>query len=208
MLKDAFFRWPWEMSLVPAVEYMKPIFLASPELARYETDPKEGPLSEYIALICRQWDISPAWVLVSLQREQSLLTKKCETEEARVKALKAASGFVGRDVGRADLPGYYGIRAQVYRCVEQTAWNMGIIGSDCWREWLRTRKTVNRYRPGIRLKVEGVPESIICLNKDAQGWGDYAPITAGEYMQLSYTPHWHVLKANEDIAKKFAAQFI
>lgn len=211
MIPDKFFTWPWAMSLQPAVDYLHPLFEAAPDLKAFEENLEAGSLSGYTALVCRQWNISPAWVAVSLQREQSLLT--AEHAAGKLKALEAASGFVGQDSGRVDRPGYYGVYDQVYRCVEQTAWLLGVLPPECWRELIRTSGRPARWRPGIKLEggVEGLPPTLILgastTHQDGSIWSEYTPLTAGEYVQLMYTPHWHVLAANETIAKQFGAQF-
>ncbi len=208
MISDKFFLWPYGMSLVPAIEYLKPLLDKSPLLKQLD-DPAivVGPLSDQIAIICRQWNINPAWVVVCFQREQSLIDGT-HTPAQAVGALRKATGFVGQDVGTAALPGYYGVSLQVYRCVEQSAWLLGREPSDCWRQQIRTQRTVARFRPGLRVRVQNVPADIITGPRDNQNWADYAPITASEFLQLSYTPHWEVLDTNEALAKKYGAQFL
>lgn len=205
MIPDKFFTWQWAQSLQPCIDYLAPIFKAAPELAKYERDTQAGKLSEHCALVLRHFRQGPGWLVVSLQREQSLLTRDFGTDAAgREKALQAATGFVGQDVGRSTLPGYYGLYNQVFRCVEQTAWLFGKISSNCWDEDLRTVKTTTRWRPGVKLKVQMVPGA---YGADKGRWEDYTPLTGGEYLQLAYTPHKEVLETNEKIAKKYAGQF-
>lgn len=213
MISDKFFLWPWGMSLTPALDYLKPILAKSPLLKQLDDpDIVVGPLSDQIAIICRQWNINPAWILVCFQREQSLLNGT-HTPEQAVRALKAATGFVGQDIGRAVLPGYYGVGLQVYRCVEQSAWLLGKEPSDCWREMIRTSGRRTRWRPGVKVEsgVEGLPEELKLGKKwisNNEAWAEYTPINGSEFLQLSYTPHWEVLETNERIAKIYGPQFL
>lgn len=201
MLPDKFFLWPYEGdSLVQCVKDVTPI-LARSGLAGYlrDADPPTpanhddqllrcaGDIAEFIALNCREWNVSPWWVLTSMQREQSALTTLTLTESA----LKAVLGVVNADVGRTTNPGYYGIFAQVTRCVETTAWLLGVESALKWPEYVRTRKSAPRYQIGKAISVE-----------TAGVWKDLVPLSAGDFMQLCYTPHYDVLRANELDARK------
>lgn len=185
MLPDKVFIWPYPGdSLEAAVGDIKPL-LEKSSLVQFLDSPS-GDLAEFIALECRAWNISPWWVLVSMQREQSALTAPSLTR----KALDAICGFVGEDVGRVALPGYYGVYQQVQRLCEQTAWLLGIEDSAKWPIYWRTKKTVKRWRIGLSLSVEQ-PDGT---------WKDQMPVSRGEYLQLAYTPHYQTTTINERIA--------
>lgn len=159
---------------------------------------KEGNLAEVIALECRSWNINPWALMLAAQREQSALT----TAKLEDKALVAWLGVVGQDVGRTDSPGFLGIYLQVARACETMTWLLGKEPSEKWPIYWRTRKTSPRYRIGRTLKVEGAP--VIKDGRLVPGTPgvivDYMPVSAGEFMQLAYTPHWKVLATNEQLA--------
>jgi len=191
MLDAKFFLWPYPgVDLNEAINKISPMLQKS-ALGIYIDDPSiGGNLAEYIALVCRNWNINPAWVMVSAQREQSTLTTPAADFKRSARA--AWLGFVGQDVGRTTKPGYYGVYTQVERCCEQTAWLHGTEANGKWPPYLRAAKESRRFYPGVSLNIErnGSPVK-------------YYPKDAGEYVQLKYTPHWAVLDTNESIAEKF-----
>lgn len=201
MLPDKFFLWPYQGdSLEQAIADILPL-LAKSGLAGYlrdkDTTPPTvqdelylrcaGDIAEFIALNCREWNVSPWWILTSMEREQSALTQTVLSESA----LKAVCGVVNADVGRTTNPGYYGIFAQIVRCVETAAWLLGVESALKWPEYVRTRKSTPRWSVGKAVEIEqdGVQKSFI-------------PLSAGDFMQLQYTPHFKVLQVNEIIARK------
>jgi hypothetical protein len=152
-------------------------------LGIYVNDPSiGGNLAEFIALVCRNWNINPDWIMVSAQREQSTLTKKSEDFPQSARA--AWLGFVGQDIGRTSKPGYYGVYTQIERCCEQTAWLLGFEDEKKWPEYVRKAKSTQRFRPGAGVMVEGKK---VC------------PSDAGIYVMLQYTPHMEVLNTNNKI---------
>lgn len=189
MLSDKFFLWPYAgISLEPAIAEMTPLLLKS-GLSRFMGQSDGGNLAEHIALQCRTWNVNPWWLLVSGQREQSVLGKPALDK----KAADAWLGVVGQDVGRTTNPGYYGVYTQVARACEVTAWLLGKEDSRKWPEYLRTKKEAPRHRIGLKLSIE----------KEGTQF-DYMPLSAGEYLQLAYTPHYKVLALNETLAGKWA----
>jgi hypothetical protein len=188
MLPDRFFLWPYPgVSLEPAIAEIRPV-LEKSGLGQFVRS-LNGDLAEYIALECRNWNINPWWLLVSAQREQSTLGG----EPMRPEAMNAWLGVVGQDVGRSANPGYYGIFPQVARCVEISAWLLGKEPPEHWPAYARTRKEAKRWRVGLKIPIE----------KDGKPF-DYLPVSAGEYLQLAYTPHYTVLATNEQLARRWA----
>lgn len=198
MLKDSFFYWPYGDSLRPAIEELTPLFRRS-ALADYvdlETNPA-GDIVEHIALVCREWNVNPWWLVISGQREQSIFGSGVALNAAKLAWL----GFVGQDVGRSSLPGYYGVFTQVERCVPQSAWLLGQHPRIAWPDYVRAGKTTQRFQPGIRIKVE---QSHLDGNKIVPGpWEIMTIQTAADYLQLAYTPHLHILEYNNNLAKKW-----
>lgn len=204
MLKDTFFTWPYpDDSLTQCIADLRPLFDKS-GVAAYERnwDGKilpppatveekllrgAGDIVEFVALLCREWNISPWWLVVSAQREQSSMS----TATMDLSALHAWLGVVNSDVGRTSNPAYYGVYAQVVRFVETSAWLLGVEDSKKWPEYVRSRKTAPRYRIGLSL--DGV-EKLDGTN------GPVLPISRGDFLQLAFTPHEKVLRVNEGIA--------
>ena len=191
MLDAKWFVWQWDqVDLRPAIDKIYPL-LAKSALDIYVTDPTiGGNLAEYIALVCRNWNINPAWILLSGEREQSTLST--HFDDFKQSSRMAWLGFVGQDVGRTTKPGYYGVYTQVERCCEQTAWLLGIESRNKWAPYALAAKSSERYFPGVFLMIERDGAQV-----------KYYPSDAGEYVQLSYTPHWDVLETNEKIQKDF-----
>lgn len=200
-LDAQWFLWPYPgVDLQAAVDMMYPL-LAKSALGLWVTDPSiGGNLAEFIALTCRNWNVNPAWVMVSAQREQSTLTTK--SEDFKKSSRNAWLGFVGQDVGRTAKPGYYGVYTQVERCCEQTAWLRGAEHRLHWPYYVLKAKSAERWAPGVKISVEGVPDPKTGLSVKGR-WSPYQPEDAGEYIQLAYTPHWDVLATNEKIAERF-----
>ena len=191
MLPNKFFLWPYEGdSLDQAIADLTPLFSQS-GLSLWMTSegisPLTGDIVEFVALLCREWNVSPWWLITSAQREQSAMSNM----HLDTKATVAWLGVVNADVGRTTAPGFYGVYAQVARFVETTAWLLGVEPSDKWPEYVRTRKTAPRYQLGRALDVEknGATISVV-------------PLSAGDFMQLAYTPHYDVLRVNEQIARE------
>lgn len=212
MLPDKWFLWPYDTdSLRPCIADIEPI-LKNSGMA-YWTRCIHGNLAEYIALVCRQWNVSPFWLLVSAQREQSVLgtpgmeeaALKGDYDEAapnrdsrklEAKELAAWLGAVGQDIGRTKLPGWTGVYMQVERLADITAWAMGVEPSEKWPEYLRTRKTVPRYNPGLKVDVTTTGNP-----RDPKI--QHPVCSRGEYVQLCYTPHLVVLEKNEGLARRW-----
>ncbi len=171
-LPSKFFFWPYAHDLQPAITELRPAFLKS-VLAPWCKPNPAGDLVEFVALLCRIWNVNPWWIVVSGQREQSIFTRKDLPESVAAAWL----GYVGVDVGRVQRPGYYGLFAQVERCVAQTAWYMNSLPTAAWPEHAQKDKSL-RYRQGAKLKLErgGI-------------WAMEEICEMGDWVQLEYTPH-------------------
>ncbi len=201
-LPGKFFLWPYAHDLQPAIDELRPVFLRSvlapwcglaPDLnenavekAIHDTARLSGDLVEFIALLCRVWDVNPWWIVVSGQREQSIFTRN----DLPMKVAAAWLGYVGQDKGRTTLPAYYGLYAQVERAVQQAAWYMNVLPDASWPEHSQKDHSL-RYTPGATLLLE------------REGKWKSEPITnAGDWIQLEYTPHPdEVLPKNLEYAK-------
>ena len=127
MLPDKFFLWPYSGDgLAEAIADLNPVFSKSKLLKGWLGNPFPGDLVEYLALACRNRNVNPWWLVVSGEREQSIFSREPVSSDVDLRAVEAWLGVVGQDVGRALLPGYYGIYTQVARFTEVTAWLMGI----------------------------------------------------------------------------------
>jgi hypothetical protein len=192
ILSDSFFVWPYGEDLEPAISDITPI-LENSVLSHWIGANGSGDLAEFIALLCRTYQVSPWWVILSGQREQSIFTRP----DLPINVSDAWLGYVGQDVGRATLPAYYGLYAQVVRMVSQTAWYMAMLQTTSFPDW-RLRDQSLRFIKGTSIKTENNGE-----------WNPRQVNTLSEWVQLQYTPHEMVLLTNWQIAQeRIPAKFL
>jgi hypothetical protein len=194
ILPDSFFLWPekWGADLQPAIDWQKS---KADALFRWQNLAHSvwfGDLFEIVALRCREENVSPAWVWVCAQREQGCLNGPVivtpDNVDKEANAAKAWLGLVGQNTGRAVRPGYYGIVPQLLRTTEQSAW---LLGNVClpvahWSPASQEAKQSSRYKPGII--VSGVLQG--------ETRSPMMAVSAGVYLQLTYTPDSAVLEKN------------
>jgi len=95
-------------------------FLESKKSAILRVETEDGePMGEKLVSLmydaCVKYDVNPKLLLVSLQREQSLITGYNKAVKIPQRVLDRALGFGCTDSG--DMPKYYGFETQVNNCV-------------------------------------------------------------------------------------------
>lgn len=183
-LPGKFFFWPYAEDLQPCIDELRPLFQESvlwPWCAPGPPAGIAGDLVEFIALLCRTWDVSPWWLVVSAQREQSLWSYG-KNDVLPPHVAQAWLGYVAQDVGRTTRPAYFGLYTQVERMVAQTAWYMNHLPDDAWPEHAQKNHAL-RYSPG----------GIIHM---ADGTADKTDLDMPSWVQWQYTPHTPILEDN------------
>jgi hypothetical protein len=191
---DADFKYPdgasWQEMAGKVAACLKAL---SPTLALLVDDPK-WHIHNYIARICLEYGIHPIWILVSLQRERSVL----QGAEPTAQDFNLACGFVGSDAPGTLNPAWNGLANQIWRCARHSAWYGALAPKACfgyeigiWPKQARRWDDWHEKTPEI--EIDGKP---------------HACATRAEYIQLSYTPHLGVLQRNDLILRAIAPYFI
>ncbi len=148
----------------------------------------------FFALQGLEYGVNPGWLVPCVQRERSLAGKEIDSPSD----LDFAAGVVGQDKpGTANVT-YNGFVNQVCRAARISAWHLG-------NDWTPRRKGLEpsplpRWRMGAT--------SVALLNDKGESLpGLYPCRNRAEFMQLRFTPHLHVLEANEIIMRDFAPLF-
>lgn len=185
------FAWPKGASWLAMAERVKACLAESPELGPLCDDPKFR-LHLLISRTCLEYGLHPAWLLVSLCRERSLLrgTEAFTTP----KDYDYACGFVGSDAPGTTNPGWNGLTNQIWRCARHTAWYLGMAPKQCFG-----------YEPGLWPTQPRWGESKSVWLTTDKVW--HKCQGADEYAQLMYTPHLEVLDVNQTCYDKFVAEY-
>jgi hypothetical protein len=138
-------------------------------------------IPELIHRTCWHFGVSPLWLLVSLQRERSILGKLADSDD-----LNIACGVTNQDEPGMANPLWSGLATQIFMCAKSAAW-LGGIGSD----------DAFGYRDGLWPSAPRWPRFRMVDLKEPQM--SHVCGTMAEYVQLSYTPHYPVLEANSKI---------
>jgi hypothetical protein len=145
----------------------------------------------YIKRICSHFGVHPAWPIISLQREQSLLGNP------NLESLKRACGFVGQDNPGTANKTWDGLPTQLFLCVRNMAWYMGetpdtLFGAtpDQWPSGI--------HRWGLN-DAEGSGYPVMLYDTEPP---QRRPTSKQEeFCQLTYTPHLKVLETNDNLLK-------
>lgn len=184
MLGDRHFRYPEHIRSTDMIAKIEQALSKSPALLPLVNDPKHR-LGIYIQRLCWEYGLHPVWILITLQREQSLLT----TDTERDWSFDAATGFVGQDRPGTRNPRYMGLHNQIWRCIRHTAWYLGFINPAMFGYRVGLRPTQPRFVAGETIDVP-------LLDSAHELDGEFMCNTAAEYAQLLYTPKGHTLEAN------------
>ncbi len=188
-MRDALFLWPKDYPWIDMAEKVRKCLAQSGSLGPLCDDPR-GRLHTYISRVCLEWGIHPIWVLVSLQREQSLLGKEPRPD----RALDLACGFVGSDAPGTVNPAWNGLHNQIWRCARHSAWYAGVTPRELYGYESGLWPTAGRW-PGSRsLKIDHGKLLRECRSM-------------GEFVQFTYTPHSHVLATNDRCFEDNVAAF-
>ena len=137
--------------------------------------------------------VNPAWVLVSLQRERSLLGQKGEDHD-----FDFAQGVVGQDSPGSVNERWNGLPTQIMLSVECAAWLGGIGLSSNFG-----------YRPGLWPTQPRWPygKVVKLYDSDHKPIGFHNCLSLEEYVQLSFTPHLEVIGINANIYERWVKPF-
>ena len=195
MLTDQNFIWNEAVNINDYITAIKTVLNQSPSVSFF-TDPQSAWPS-FMARVCREYGVNPAWILVSFEREQGLLS--APVSQLKPWSWEAATGFVGQDQPGTSNPLYLGFPGQIWRCARQTGWLTGqgpieLYGGNN----TKLMPTIARWKGQpitINLLDSNPPESFQCLD-------------LATYCQLMYTPHYQVLASNGTIyQEKIAVSF-
>lgn len=144
-------------------------------------------IPELVHRCCWMFGVSPLWVLVSLQRERSILGRLASSTD-----LDYACGVTGQDGPGMANPLWKGLGTQVYMSARTIAWLAGIGKPEAFG-----------YRPGL-WPSEKRWEPVDAIHGKPVNLLDTPPSihtarSRAEYAQLAFTPHIKVLDTNGEI---------
>jgi hypothetical protein len=152
--------------------------------------------ANFIYRICLEYGINPAWPLISLQREQSLLSKP-----GTPRAFQFANGVVGQDAPGTANNLWSGLPNQIFLSVRSMAWSLNVgpaAAFGCrpglyptWRRWGQSQSVIlydlQTHKPQEPAYLCAVPE---------------------DYGQLLFTPHLEVIPENANILASNVKRFL
>jgi hypothetical protein len=191
MLEEKHFFWPSEMDSAAVRDKIALVLENSANAVVLGDDAFDW--ANLIHRTCFHFGINPVWVLISLQREQSLLGKRAVDY-----AYKVATGFTGKDSAGQTNSLWNGLATQIFMCAKNTAWYAGIgpdtnFGHDS-SLWPRS---IHRWERG----EDENGYAIMLYDKPIPAVKTI--YTLPEYCQLRYTPHISVLETNFSIFRDF-----
>lgn len=176
---------------IPAADQVariKACLEASPNAAKLLDETEDWP--NYIHRTCWIHEVGPLWILVSMQREQSLLANV-----ARPGSWDRALGVTGQDAAGMANPLWTGLPTQILMAVRSIAWSMGFAHPERFGppalqpSWPRFRggraNPVLLYGPDSKPLRDGAGQKVF------QGCQ-----TPWEYAQYTFTPHRGICEAN------------
>lgn len=143
-------------------------------------------IAELIHRACWHFGVSPLWILVSIQRERSILGQLADSTD-----LMYACGVVNQDEAGTANPLWLGLATQIFMGARTAAWLAGIGPQEAFGYRKGLWPTPGRW---------GMTDSL--LGKKIELRTPRTTVrasSASEYMQLSYTPHLDVLTTNGNI---------
>ncbi len=158
-------------------------------------DPRLG-LDHFIWRTCLEYDLNPAWPLLSMQRERSLLGVKADDVHDYLFAL----GYVGQDGAGTKNERWNGLAVQLWLCIHQTAWIAGFGLGAAYGVQLNLRPTARRWDSRFPSKIQ--------LYTAPNVRGDlYLPKSLSEHVVLTYTPHAEALPRAGELLHQFVPEF-
>lgn len=194
-LDDRHFVWPDGMKPADMAAGVRAVLAAAPANRELWLDPRMD-WENFITRACFEWGVSPIPVLISLQRERSLLT-----QPATERDFDFATGMVGQDMPGTAHPGWNGLPLQIFLAARTFAW-LGNIG----------QRANFGYRVGLwpaEDRFSFLVENQVKLYNDKHELTEiYKTRSQAEYVQLKYTPHREVLATNLSIFQARIAPFL
>lgn len=140
-------------------------------------DPRFG-WDHFIWRVCYEYDLNPAWVLISLQRERSLEGKAATDVHDWLYAL----GYVGQDGPGTKNERWNGLAVQIWLCIHQTAWIAGFGLGEAYGVNANVRPGATRWNPNNPQKIQ------LYTAPDVKG-PVITPGSMHQHVVLTYTPH-------------------
>lgn len=149
----------------------------------------------FFALVGLEYGVNPGWLFTCVQRERSLAGKEADS----VKSFDYAAGVVGQDGPGTVNATWNGFSSQVIRAARITAWH----ASSNW-----TPRRAGLEPSSLPRWRESAPNYVTLLDDSGKPIGmHYSCATRSELAQLRFTPHLHVLDANETLMRTYAPLF-
>lgn len=194
MIQDHHFIYPHNLDPDAVCTKIEAV-LARSKNADVLADERWG-LANGIARWCREYDFGPAWVLISLQRERSLLGLKATDVHDYLYAL----GYVGQDGPGTKNPRWNGLIPQTWLCVHQSAWLAGFGSGDQYGVLQQIRPEARRWNPNNPSPIQlysapNVKDKVII------------PASLTEHVVYSYTPHAEAMPKASEYLHDFAPEF-
>lgn len=195
MFQDKHLVYPHQLGMDDVLARITAV-LGRSKNAQVLADPRLG-LDHLIWRVCLEYDLNPAWPLISLQRERSLLGSPAEDIHAWLYAL----GYVGQDGPGTVNHRWDGLAVQLWLCVHQTAWIAGFGEDEAYGLSLNLRPGAARW--------EGPAKAVpIQLYTAPNVKGEiYTPTCMAEHVVYSYTPHLEALPLAGQLLHQFAPEF-
>lgn len=196
------FRYPEHLAPALVIDFIKNVFMQSDERAIL-LDPRHDT---YNLLHRVSWIhmINPIWLLVSLQREQSLLGY--DGRAASDRAWSRALGVVGQHTAGTANETWDGLETQLLMCARTTAWLAG-IGSEDYFGNLKLRPSARRWGTMAQKLRGGI--SVDLLDLQGKPVGSKFCSTMEEYVQTAYTPRADkdMVIENGELAERFVRPY-
>lgn len=188
-MQDSEFIWPSGESFYTMVSKVQACLQQSPTLKPL-CDDARWRLHTFLTRTCQEYNVHPIWLLVSLQRERSVL----RASDPQQRDFDFATGFVGSDAPGTVNSAWNGLTNQIWRCARHTGWFAGNGPNEAYG-WSKELWPSQARWSGKPLEVP------------IQGQGPYLCKSLAEYIQLLYTDHLDVVKDNEDICAADVRRF-
>ncbi len=150
----------------------------------------------FIFRACLEWGVNPGWVLMSFQRERSLLGQVADERD-----FDFAQGVVGQDGPGTVNKRWNGLPNQIFLSARTVGWLSGRGSNFGYRSGLQPsaqRWTGTYHRNTVRLYgTDNKPTADLHICK-----------TVAEFVQLSFTPHLEVLETNGKIMRDWCPLFL
>ena len=196
MLEDGHIYYPEHLPAADVVRRIAKVLAQSDERAVWLDDRLDLP--NFIQRCAWNYGVHPIWVLVSLQREQSLVADNGKAADAR--AWSRALGVVGQHTPGQANSLWDGLPNQIMLCCRSTAWLAGIGARELFGYRAGLWPTAIRWTEEDTVKCA---KNISLLNLDGSFHKTYTCKSVAEYVQYGYTPKESVLAENAAILDRY-----